>query len=301
MERTLLELEDVLREHAPAAFANLAPPATDAELARLSAAIAPYEAPPELIRLYRWHNGQLKLHAESLSLSLDFLPIRNAIADYEGMQTLDGIKPWFPVFGADGHFSIVALDQIARSSPVYSYPKDGTDLVLEYVNLESLLRVAARAHEAALLGPKWAWGRDPKFEVIQRELNVEALGGELKARSPFRYSKYLSHVWPMAWKSAIGRDAAYYEYRGPMATIAELVEMVPGQIATVHIHLGRLSGRGPVFVHDDTGEVEVIFHKDTRRELQNRLAFELDLLVRPLGEQPRFEVRRVLRISEGAY
>ncbi|WP_432972216.1 SMI1/KNR4 family protein [Dactylosporangium sp. CA-233914] len=56
LDALLVEVEAWLRRHAPATAAQLAPPATDEDIARLEAAVG-FRLLPEVVTLLQWHNG----------------------------------------------------------------------------------------------------------------------------------------------------------------------------------------------------------------------------------------------------
>jgi cell wall assembly regulator SMI1 len=58
LNEAVVQLDVLLRDHEPDFAASLNPPASDAELDILRAAVEPYELTDELEILYRWHNGQ---------------------------------------------------------------------------------------------------------------------------------------------------------------------------------------------------------------------------------------------------
>lgn len=303
MDGRLAQFEEILHRSAPAILENLSEPAAEDSIMRLVRLVAPYQPPRELLALYRWHDGQRNHLGGSIFPPFQFLSLEEALEHYARMQKYGWIKPWFPIFRADGTYYLVAMATEQRSSPVFLNPKDDTDLTLRYENLECLIQVACRAYETELIldGRDWAWVTDPRFKVIHSEINSRAFAAEPAKQSPHMYSKHMTHVWPLEWKEAIGRSVSYYEYRTPTATVADVARMGPGSVATVHANLGRLSGRGPFPIFDDTGEVEASCSDDARRELQNRVAYELDILALPIHEHPRFKIVRALRISEGRH
>jgi hypothetical protein len=58
VEEVLARLDEVLPLHASWLAESLRPPVTETDLEALRSAVAPYDLPPEVVTMLRWHDGQ---------------------------------------------------------------------------------------------------------------------------------------------------------------------------------------------------------------------------------------------------
>ena len=82
----LADLESWFKKHLPEVIDDLRPPATADELAEFADAIGA-DLPPEVMALYRWHNGQ-KNDATGLFYGLGFLSLDEAASEWQSWDAI---------------------------------------------------------------------------------------------------------------------------------------------------------------------------------------------------------------------
>jgi cell wall assembly regulator SMI1 len=298
LPRTLRQLDAVIRREHPDLYGRFRPGLSQAEIDRLSAKLAPYRLPKELVTLYRWHDGWDEFLDGTLSELVPedtFSSLSEAVDEYESWKAGvgGGWNPlWFPFVGSE-YGQMVPL-QRASGKPagqVYSFDAED-DLWTSYDSLGSYFGTVLDYWRTGVMD-RYDPGRitqDVKNEMVRIAVlhNPRSRRGNGLERRTI--SRDATGHWPAAWKRAIGLGPLLPAAEGDLVTVDD-VRADPSLKGPIRVELIPSAGYGDDTIaeaKDDTGSLTVVI-----RDGETVNAREL------LGDSSRFDVW--LRPVEAGY
>ena len=195
----------------------LRPPATEDDLDELRRAIDPYEIPPELVALLRWHNGQERSRA-----SRDLLPIAEGplLGTSEAQDVNDFLRNkcepwqwcplWVPIL--QERWSQVGVEVSTEGPGIIidaSFPDPEVQVLSS--SLAALLHATADMAEAGVLFSDAVSGPEYRAWYAERKKMMEARSEQVGwSHWPFERIVPLDEQgtdWPPHWRAARGFGA----------------------------------------------------------------------------------------------
>jgi cell wall assembly regulator SMI1 len=214
IEAALERLSTWLSRDGQEVLQSLRPPATDADLDELRRAIEPYEIPPELVTMLRWHNGQPREPEPPPLLPLPegpFLGTSDAAKSYklltEELEPWQWCRLWIPIL------------QHRWSQTGVEVAPDGPGVVIEAdfgnphqaivsSSLAALMHATADMAEAGLLlsgpssGPEYEkWFRERQGLIAER---ADCAGWSNWPHDRILPNDEEASNWPDRWRKAGG-------------------------------------------------------------------------------------------------